>query len=145
VHPFLNLPRNECYYKDTDSLVLKKPLDDKYFGDGLGQFKLVAKIKKAYFISPKLYFILLENGEIIIKSKGVDSKHLTEQDFIEMLHGCNKLIPIHRFVKYLKKSVVHYEKSIYLITPQILKRNVTYKDGLIIDTKPFIVKDNILD
>jgi hypothetical protein len=145
MHPFLNIPDNDCYYTDTDSAVLKHPLDSKYVGDGLGQFKLVAKIKRAYFISPKLYCLVLENGEIIIKSKGVDSKHLTEQDFIEMLHGCNKLIPIHRFVKDLKKSIVHYEKSIYLITPQILKRNTVYKDGLIIDTRPFIVKDNILN
>jgi hypothetical protein len=144
MHPFLNLPDNECYYTDTDSLVLKHPLDPKHVGDDLGQFKLVGKIKRAYFISPKLYCIILENGDTIIKAKGVDSKHLTEQDFIEMLYGCNKLIPIHRFVKDLKNSTVYYEKSTYLITPQILKRNVVYKDGIIIDTKPFIIKDGVL-
>jgi hypothetical protein len=144
MHPFLNLPDNECYYTDTDSLVLKHPLDPKYVGDGLGQFKLVGKIKRAYFISPKLYCLILENGDTIIKSKGVDSKHLTEQDFIEMLYGCNKLIPIHRFVKDFKKSIVHYEKSTYLITPQILKRNVIYENGLIINTKPYHVKDGVL-
>lgn len=144
MHQFLNLSDNECYYTDTDSAVLKHPLDPKYVGDELGQFKLVAKIKRAYFISPKLYCLILESGETIIKSKGVDSKHLTEQDFIEMLHGCNKSISINRFVKDLKKSVVHYEKSTYLITPQILKRNVVYKDGLIVNTKPFVVKDGVL-
>jgi hypothetical protein len=144
MHPFLNMSDNECYYTDTDSLVLKHPLDPKYVGDGLGQFKLVGKIKRAYFISPKLYCIILENGDTIIKAKGVDSKHLTEQDFIEMLYGCNKVIPIHRFVKDLKNSTVHYEKSTYLITPQILKRYVIIKDGLTIDTKPFIVKDGVL-
>jgi hypothetical protein len=79
---FLNLPNNDCYYSDTDSVILQKPLDSKYVGDNLGQFKFLGKIKKAYFISPKLYCLILDNGETIFKSKGIDSKELNENDLI---------------------------------------------------------------
>ncbi len=39
---FTNLPDNKCYYSYTDSVVLEKPLDPKYVGDELGQFKFEA-------------------------------------------------------------------------------------------------------
>src|SRR5260221_532251 len=66
---FINLENNNCYYTDTDSVVLEKPLDNKYIGEEIGQFKLVGKVKKGYFISPKLYYLILENVQIIKKSK----------------------------------------------------------------------------
>jgi hypothetical protein len=44
MNQFLNIPGNECYYTDTDSVVLKYPLDNNYVGDELGQFKFVGKI-----------------------------------------------------------------------------------------------------
>jgi hypothetical protein len=93
MHPFLYNIKNECYYTYTDSAVLKYPLDPKYVGNKLGQFKYLGKIKKGYFLSPKLYCLILEDGNTIIKSKGIPSKYLTEQDFIEMLYGINKKYP----------------------------------------------------
>jgi hypothetical protein len=27
MHPFLNIPENDCYYSDTDSFIINKPLD----------------------------------------------------------------------------------------------------------------------
>jgi hypothetical protein len=143
---FYNLPNNQCFYTDTDSIVLQHPLDNKYIGDNLGQFKFVGKILRAYFISPKLYYLVLDNGTIIIKSKGISNNnlYLSESDFKDMLYGIKKNIPINRFVKNLSKSTVNYFDSNYNLTPDILKRQLIYKNGLIIDTKPLEVKNNKL-
>jgi hypothetical protein len=97
MHPFLNLPDNKCHYTDTDSTFLQKPLDPKYVGDGLGQFKYEGLVKRAYFISPKLYCLVMEDGRIIIKSKGVPSKYLTELGFINFLNGISKSVKLKRF------------------------------------------------
>jgi DNA polymerase type B, organellar and viral len=96
---FLNLEDNPCYYTDTDSCFLSKKLDEQYVGNNLGQLAFKGLVKRAYFISPKLYCLIMENGDIIIKSKGISSKNLTEQDFVEMLYGICKIIPIERFEK----------------------------------------------
>jgi hypothetical protein len=53
-------------------------------GTELGKFKLEYKIKRAYFISNKTYCLILENGETIIKTKGVQSKSLSVKDFENM-------------------------------------------------------------
>jgi hypothetical protein len=145
MYKFLNLPNNKCYYSDTDSMVLEKPLDPKYIGDGLGQFKYVGKIKRGYFISPKLYCLILENGQTIIKAKGIKSEFLKEQDFKEMLYGCSKTFKINRFVTNLKHSNIEFLETDYHLKPEILKRNVIIKNGLIVDTKPFKITDGILN
>ena len=89
MNKFINLPNNDCYYTATDSLVLQHPLDSKYVGYELGQFKYLGKVKRGYFISPGLYCLILEDGKTIIKSKGIDNKELNENYFKEMLHGFN--------------------------------------------------------
>jgi hypothetical protein len=98
---FINLPDNKCYYTDTDSTFLEKPLDHKYIGNELGKFKFEGLIKRGYFISPKLYCLVMDKEMkgynftflkeiVIIKSKGIPSKFLTEKDFKEMLQGTQK-------------------------------------------------------
>jgi hypothetical protein len=144
MNKFYNLHNNQYFYTDTDSIVLQHPLDSKYIGDNLGQFKFVGKIIRGYFIAPKLYYALLNNGKEIIKSKGISNKILTENDFIEMYHGVKKTIPINRFVKNLKESTSNFHEGNYIITPEILKRNPIYKNGIIIDTKPIEVLNNKL-
>lgn len=61
----------EIYYTDTDSIVTNIPLDSNLVGNKLGQFKLVYKIKKGYFISSKTYCLILNDNSQIIKAKGV--------------------------------------------------------------------------
>ena len=65
--------RENVYYTDTDCAVLNKRLPLSEVGDNLGEVKLEYDIiKKGLFISPKLYYLLLENGdEIIMKAKSI--------------------------------------------------------------------------
>lgn len=62
MYDFKNLKGSKCYYTDTDSLYLEKPLDDKYVCKDFGQFKLECKVKEAKFISSKVYEVVDENG-----------------------------------------------------------------------------------
>jgi hypothetical protein len=145
MHSFLNIPGNECFYTDTDSIILKYPLDETYVGSELGQFKFLGKIKRGYFIAPKLYCLISEDDKVNIKSKGLDKTYLNESDFKDMLFGMNKKIPIHRFVKDIKQlSPLRYTISEYVITPKINKRIPIYKNKLIVNTLPYTVRNNKL-
>jgi DNA polymerase type B, organellar and viral len=145
MYDFLNIPNNQCYMTDTDSVVLKYPLDPKYVGNDLGQFKFIGKIKKGYFISPKFYHLVLDNGETITKSKGIKSYDLTEKDFIEMLYGLElRKNNIYRFKKDLTNLQINYNKTEYKLSSQILKREPTYKNNLIINTNLYVEKDEII-
>ena len=84
---FLNLKDNFCYYTDTDSTFLENPLPDKYIGNELGKFSFKGKVLRAYFISPKLYCLIMEDGKIIIKSKGLKYNSLNLKDFITLFKG----------------------------------------------------------
>jgi hypothetical protein len=83
-----NLMRDESnpvFYHDTDSIIVQKPLDDKFVGPELGQMKLEHKIDHAVFAGPKLYGMKVSQAEII-KAKGYGSDGLT----FDMLKGLLK-------------------------------------------------------
>ena len=71
----LRILRTNCiYYTDTDSIYIKYPLESSYISAlDLGKFKLVTIFKKAYFVAPKVYYLLLLNDFEFIKFKGLDS------------------------------------------------------------------------
>nr|YP_010130190.1 hypothetical protein KQ422_mgp108 [Clavaria fumosa]QPZ51092.1 hypothetical protein [Clavaria fumosa] len=77
---FINSKNNICYYTDTDSGFFEKPLDPIYVGSNIGQFKYEGLVKRGYFISFKLYCLVMAEGRTIIKSKGIPSKYLTENE-----------------------------------------------------------------
>lgn len=54
INDYKNIPGNPCVMSDTDSAVLPHPLPDHLVGSGLGQMKLVHKIKKGIFIKKKI-------------------------------------------------------------------------------------------
>ena len=45
MYPFKILENNECFYTDTDSVVLQHEIDSKYISENIGDFKLEYKIK----------------------------------------------------------------------------------------------------
>ncbi|MDR3596104.1 hypothetical protein [Clostridium sp.] len=80
MHQFSNMPNNPIIYKDTDSLVLEKPLSEDLIGPKIGQFKLEHIIKKGIFLKPKTYAIRTDK-EDVIKAAGYPNKDLTFEDF----------------------------------------------------------------
>jgi len=73
MHMFLykNISGVKVYYSDTDSVVTNVPLPDWMVGTELGQVKLEYVVKKAVFLAPKVYALVTEDGQEIIKVKGL--------------------------------------------------------------------------
>ena len=77
---FKNNPNFNLYYSDTDSAVIDKELPSFMVGGALGQFKLEYVVKRVVFLAPKVYGLITDNGEEIIKIKGMT------HDVISNLH-----------------------------------------------------------
>lgn len=139
MNPIKFIHDNKFYYGDTDSGVLQKPLSKRMVGNLLGQFKLeYSGIKEAIFAAPKLYFLQLDNGEIIAKGKGysgtlsvVDYYQLYEGKFIEVLDK--------RWFKNLQLNTINVSERILKISPIFNKRNKLYSLGKWVDTSPLWV------
>jgi DNA polymerase elongation subunit (family B) len=121
------------YYSDTDSIVTDIELPYYLIGRNLGQLKLENKVKKAYFISGKTYLLETEEGRIVKKAKGVDSKSLTLDDYINMYINNKNVTAIKRQSKsdFIEGSVKIYDKNVTLSYNSYNKREkLLNKDGL---------------
>jgi DNA polymerase type B, organellar and viral/RNase_H superfamily len=156
----LEILRNngKLYYSDTDSIVtdidlstinttliekLFKPfkLSNNLVGKDLGQFKLEYVIKEGYFISNKLYCLLLNNDKVVIKSKGVKQESLTLEDFKSMYYLSKNVIgnKLSSKINYKEGSVSINNKEINLDSEVYKKREkISNLNGLWTDTKPII-------
>jgi hypothetical protein len=149
MNPFLNDPENPCYYTDTDSLFLKYPLEDKYIGTELGKFSFKGKALRAYFISPKTYCLIMEDGTVIIKCKGLNNKLLNEEHFKALLSGENVYIDTSKIFTNLKTGSGGIKPMTLTIKPEINNRRLrscTIKgEGLDFDSEPYHVIDGIVN
>jgi len=147
MNPFLNNPDNPCYYTDTDSLFLKYPLEAKYVGTELGKFSFKGKALRAYFISSKTYCLIMEDGSVIIKSKGLNNKLLNENHFKELLSGKNVYIDTSKIFTNLKTGSGGLKSMTLTIKPEVnnRRRSTIYGEGLDFDSVPFHVKDGELE
>lgn len=81
MYPYIS--REDCYYTDTDSVVLGKPLPEEEINSTLiGKFKLEHKVMKEYFLAPKSYSLITEEGANVLKHKG-PAKALISQEWFE--------------------------------------------------------------
>jgi len=76
------------YYSDTDSIVTDIELSDSLVHSSeIGKLKLEHSVKRGYFISPKLYCLVLEDDSLVNKSKGHSAKYLNESLYQKLLNG----------------------------------------------------------
>nr|AYM32740.1 DNA polymerase [Silene vulgaris] len=85
VYMYEHLSRDDCYYTDTDSIVLGSPLPDKLVSPTeLGKFKLEDKIKEGIFLAPKSYWYSRESSqEDVIRYKGEGKKIVDKKYYID--------------------------------------------------------------
>ncbi|XP_039141211.1 DNA polymerase-like [Dioscorea cayenensis subsp. rotundata] len=84
MYPFIS--REDCYYTDTDSVVLGHQLpSDVISSSDLGKFKLEDEIKMGYFLAPKSYGYYNIEGQFIFKFKG-PAKNQIQPSFFEQLY-----------------------------------------------------------
>jgi hypothetical protein len=107
---------NKLIYCDTDSITLEKPLDEKYVSyTELGKLKLEYVIKEGIYISPKFYGLKCDNGETIIKTKGIAKGKFNYQDLEKLIKGENLSVTSTIFKKNLVKGTVNIVEQIYTI------------------------------
>ncbi|KAF6135886.1 hypothetical protein GIB67_006778 [Kingdonia uniflora] len=71
IYMYQFMSRDNCYYTDTDSIILGKPLSEEYVSSKvLGLLKLECFIKESIFLAPKCYKLVTEDDQKIIKHKG---------------------------------------------------------------------------
>jgi hypothetical protein len=83
-------------------------------------FKGIAK--KAYFISPKTYCLVMDNYKVIIKSKGLDSKLLNEDHFKSLLSGNSVSIDISKIFVNFKEGSAGIKNMTINIKPEVNNR-----------------------
>lgn len=134
--------KGTIYYSDTDSIILDKSYFNKnWISDDIGYFNLVQSIKEAYFISNKTYCLILDNDEIIIKTKGIINNSLSVKDFKSMYwNKMNiKASKFNTIINYENTSVLIEKKEVELNYNSYMKRDKIYNSkGIWIDTKPLL-------
>lgn len=143
------------YYTDTDSVVtnLGPEAMEKVFGviigNEIGQLKLEYEIEKAVFLAPKAYYLELENGDKIIKVKGLNQNNLTQENkdklnlnnFVNLLKK-DAAIDLEQEIwsKNREQGLVDIVQQAYQLKANQNKRELIYNDqGFFVDTKPFIL------
>jgi len=136
------ISRDDCYYTDTDSIIIKSPLPDKYVSETeLGKFKLEKKIPRGIFLAPKTYYIYPSATEAaIIKHKG-SGKALANQEWYEsMLENPDKKMmeeyekKFHRNMRELLVQVRTFHLTMGLNSGK--REYVPDEKGRLVGTKP---------
>jgi hypothetical protein len=89
LNQFKNMKDNPYLGGDTDSIILTSPLDLKWIGKGLGQFKLEYILKEGFNHSKKFYLTVTKDNQMIIRAKGINNKNsiLNYEKFVELFKG----------------------------------------------------------
>jgi len=129
------------YYSDTDSAIIDKQLPSHMVGTALGQFKLEHVINRAVFLAPKVYGFINENGEEIIKVKGITKSTLTNlhvSDLEALLsQDSSKEFTQEKWLKRTIKGTISLSDVAYTLKVTSNKRQAIYIDNIFEGTKPY--------
>jgi len=139
------ISRNDCYYTDTDSVVLAHSLpDEDVHSSILGKFKLEHFLTEGLFLAPKTYCYETDKGEIITKHKGAASAFATYDWFRLQYQDPSRTKKVNvisnfwremRFLRISKK-----ERAIELGTSN-RKRHNEFENGEWVGTRPIYITD----
>ena len=152
---FKNVPGVILYYTDTDSIVTNLSPQQMLeilkvnIGPDMGQLKLECVINRAVFLAPKAYFLELENGDSIVKIKGLNQNNLSDihkdklnlTGFINLLQKDSSLnLDQEIWAKNREESTVNILQQGYQLKTNQNKRELIYdNNNFAINTKPFII------
>lgn len=140
MHPFIS--RDDCYYTDTDSIVLANPLPDNIISSKVvGLFELEEKIKEGFFLAPKAYGYISEEDTDVIKFKGA-AKHLVDLPwFREQLANPSRRMQVkikNQFKVDWDNLTVGVKEYDYSLGIKLNSKRITQPDG---ETLPIEVND----
>jgi hypothetical protein len=143
---FKNNSLFKVYYSDTDSVVTNTPLPEYMVGNKLGQVKLEYVIKKAVFLAPKVYALITEDGQEIIKVKGLKHDIISKLHFSDLeallIKDSSREFTQEKWFKSIINSEITTSDTIYTLKNTSNKRLQIYENGIFVNTKPYIY-DNI--
>ena len=138
---YKNNPNYKIYYSDTDSIIIDAPLPAHLVGTALGQFKLEHVIKRAVFLAPKVYGLITENDEEIIKVKGIKSdivKDLTFKDLEALLiKDSSREFTQEKWMKNILLGTISVKDIAYTLRATSNKRAQIFDNGIYTATRPY--------
>lgn len=143
---FKNNPKINLYYTDTDSIYTDSEIDENLISDTiLGKLKLEYECEKAIFLSPKVYILKLENGEIIYKVKGLKHEiELSITDFEQLL--CKDSFIEKTQIKWkrnLSDAHIKLLEEVYTLKVTDNKRELIYdENNKLISTKAYKISED---
>lgn len=145
----------EVYAVDTDSLHTNGHLPAEIVGEKIGQWKLEFVAREGVYPLPKLYYLnghkVKDNGDAgaekeLKKSRGVKVGSLTRDDYLTLQSGKAITKIESRFVTNRTKNTISFNpQHKIVISPVFNKRRVVYKDGVIVDTRPILLLDKLIN
>nr|GEY68821.1 DNA polymerase [Tanacetum cinerariifolium] len=111
---YLYISRDDCYYIDTDSVVLSQPLPEELISSSiLGMLKLEDQIVKGFFLAPKAYSYYTLEGSTFKKYKGPAKDKVTPEWFEKQYaepsrEACCALALLRAFIEVSSKQD-HFE------------------------------------
>jgi len=90
---YIEKNNGQVYYCDTDSIVTDIPLPADIVHDKeYGKWKLERKVKHGLFILPKLYAEVSDDGEEILKSKGIVKQFMKKTAFADYVSYYHSMV-----------------------------------------------------
>ena len=110
-------------------------------GEALGQFKLEYIVKRAVFLAPKVYALITESGDEIVKIKGITQDvipdiHIGDLERLLILDS-KKEFTQSKWYKNLFEGEITPQQVAYTLKVTSNKRESVYVDGIFNGTKPF--------
>ena len=146
IHMYPYISREDCYYTDTDSIVLGQPLPEEMISSSvLGLFKLEDRVKEGYFLAPKSYALITEDGANVIKHKGLAKGYVSYEWFKEQYKEPSRteLVPVesHFRIHYRTMDISKIETMVRLGIREGTKRVPIYQNKVWVDTEPLEITD----
>lgn len=146
IYMYKYISREDCYYTDTDSIVLGNPLPESDISSSvLGQFKLEDQIIKGYFLAPKCYRYTTEGNHNVIKFKGpaksIIQPEWFEQQYADPYRIIKASVTSNFRINWPELDVRKKESHTTLRIAHNKKRMTIFQDGKWIGTDPIEISD----
>lgn len=144
IHKFKLLAGEHLHYTDTDSIFTSKPLPKYLVGDKLGQMKLEygGIIKKAVFLAPKLYALVLADDSEVVKIKGCKTK-CSFNDMLERLTISSEANPLYqeKWIRNFKDGNISLETHPYSFAISDNKRKAIIENNKFVGTMAIVINE----
>lgn len=138
--------REDCYYTDTDSVVLSNPIpDDKVSASALGKFKLEDRILEGIFLSPKSYCYTTMENTNVLKYKGPAKEKVSPEWFKSQYADPTRTelvqVTANFRIDWRSLNILKKDSSFTLGIKLNPKRNSVYHENVWVDTEPIDIID----